>query len=220
MVLEYCLQLFRRKEKSDANADADKENDSLESGAVDDKMNPQLHEPILKNLEKLRNVLEAKPFDLNWLVNKFENVVNEWHDGTLDNSILKSCRYSGLSAGQNKRRLPTQTTPESGAKKHRKADLSGLKRSRAALNNNHGEDPLDESREIAKECTGVARGARDETSDKRERERHDTSNNSPPTPNAGTAEATSSKEKSPTRGMNFYEEKKVKSRRPQNDKYG
>ena len=205
MVLEYCLQLFRRKEKSDANADADKENDSLESGAVDDKMNPQLHEPVLKNLEELRDVLEAKPFDLNWLVNKFEKVINEWHDETLANSVLMACHYSGRTTD-----LP-QPTRESGVNQHRQANLSGLKRSRAALSNNHGEDPLDESREIAKECTGVAHATRAKSSERRKKQRQDTSTNSPPTPNEGAADA-STKAKSPARGPRFYEENKVSSR--------
>ena len=190
---------------------ADSQNDSEEpEEAVADDVNPKLHEPVLKNLDELKVILEARPFNLDWLVAAAEKVLRECH------SALQTPCGTDLGASRAGHLHYQATTAESGAPMHpqsRQADLNSLQRGRDALNNDHGNDPLEESREIAEECTGISR----RTNPAQPIESLEMpspkspNNNDPPTSDVDATDDEPSPKKSPKRGKRFYDKQKLKS---------
>lgn len=122
---------------------------------------------VLKNLEDLKEILSVKPFDLKWIQHRMESLVLAWNE-----ACFGSAKPTLLSLGYNRHnkakqqqrcfmspnRLSRQTTPRSRLDKRRLKELdSRLKRKRDALRENHGEDPLEASRELAEQATGILR---------------------------------------------------------------
>jgi Myb-like DNA-binding domain len=137
----------------------------------------------LKNLEDLSTLLADKPFNLDWLERKLVGLVEKWDNicfGSYQPLLVRlkyKSRAKSLFHGKQRQkttnRMKLQTTPESGRRRagikpprsregvRRFAEeLENLKRNRQALRNDHGEDPLETSRELAEKATGVARAGR------------------------------------------------------------
>jgi hypothetical protein len=119
--------------------------------------------PVLKDLERLEAILGAKPFNLTFLQNKLENLIQTWNTkcfGGTEATLFK-LKYSLPSCireaqtQQSKARAVAQGSPIR-SPVHR-SELSSLRRGRTALRDEHGEDPLEVSRKIAEKTTGVAR---------------------------------------------------------------
>ena len=120
---------------------------------------------VLKNLEDLKEILRAKPWDLIWLQSRIDRLIWLWNEECfgVNQPYLEVIKYHGAtrrgannhtprkrrgSTGATKRSLDPRTPPT--RNKVERADvLETLKRRRNALNKNHGDDPLIESRKIA-----------------------------------------------------------------------
>jgi Myb-like DNA-binding domain len=113
-------------------------------------INPQ---PILRNLEELKDVLGVKPFSLLWFQSRLEQLVWMWNEACfgLQQPYLQIISYHE----NDRRRLGTPrsrnpaTPPRPPAPEFFEV-LATLKRRREALRENHGADPLSESRRVAK----------------------------------------------------------------------
>ena len=140
VVKRYLLRLF----VSDAAAAASEE--------------AQNHQPILRNLEELKDLLGAKPFSLLWFQNRLEQLVWLWNEACFGTQqpYLRLISYhendrreSGTP--RSRRTSPGPTTPSRPTADAGNTEvLATLKRRREALRQNHGDDPLSESRRIAK----------------------------------------------------------------------
>jgi Myb-like DNA-binding domain len=122
----------------------------------DEGLPPQ---PILKNLEDLKEVLSIKPFNLNWLQGRIESLIWLWNlecFGTKQ-PYLEYVEYHDVSRREHYNSTPWNSrvsvtapnTPPARSTGKRKAILETLKRRRDALSKNHGDDPLIESRKLA-----------------------------------------------------------------------
>lgn len=140
-----------------APAGIDAEDDEYNDGAP-----PQI---VLKNLEDLKEVLGTKPFDLVWLQGRIDQIVWKWneecfgstkphledigyHDIVQRDSINRTPRNRRVHVGAAQG-SPGPKTPPARDKGERTNVLETLKRRRDALNKNHGDDPLSESRKLA-----------------------------------------------------------------------
>ena len=153
--------LYRLFLPSDDNDPASTSNDEDED---DDFAPPQA---ILKNIEDLKEVLRTKPLDLLWLQSRIDRLIWLWneecfgtnqpylnlikyHDAERGGLTVKTRtplnRGHGLSATN---RSSDPKTPPARDKEERVDVLETLKRRRNALNKNHGDDPLIESRKLA-----------------------------------------------------------------------
>ena len=198
LIRKYGLTLFVRKE-----SEGEEDIESDEEEQLPDELNPDKHRPVLKTLEELEPILRERPFDLNWLVSRVEKVVQELNAEVKGGkAVLYQLGYRlPVDAGATPprhRRLRYQTTPQS-----RRAELSSLKRGRDALRDDHGEDPLEESRELAEKAKRALQSEKAETGRKDE----DDDDNFIA---GGGGDGTPSKE-SPKKGKEFYEEKKTKA---------
>jgi len=186
--------LFQRKE----NRDDDEEEDAEDKDLADD-YNPKKHVPVLKDLEELQKIFQERPYNLDWLVSKVEKVLKQCN--------ANACPHDEPSA--KRQNLPNQTTPESRRRKPKNAGkLSSLKRGRAALRDQHGDDPLEESREIAEQATGVAA--------RRSAQKHSTQKKTAfvatdDIPEIDDVEEDGDEPTKKAKNKPFYEEKKTKS---------
>lgn len=125
-----------------------------EASATLEAINPQ---PILRNLDELKEILGAKPFSLLWFQSRLEQLVWMWNEACFG---LQQPYLQLISYHENDRRNPgtprsrrasrAPATPPRQPPAGNTEVLATLKRRREALRENHGADPLSESRRIAK----------------------------------------------------------------------
>lgn len=183
----------------------------------DDEQNLPAPQPILKNLEDLKEILSVKPYNLKWWQGRLETLLSEWNEQCFGKNLpsLIVLGYNRPLKPKSKSRMSRQTTPRSRASPARSIELDGLQRGRIALRDDHGEDPLETSRELAEQATGIPRAARSNHG-------HWTEGNETPTTrrrrsvtnNEENADAEERTSKRPDRseGRSLYEDKKSKSK--------
>jgi Myb-like DNA-binding domain len=117
-------------------------------------INPQ---PILRNVEELKEILGAKPFSLLWFQSRLEQLVWMWNEACygLQQPYLQLISYHEIDrrnpgTPRSRRASRTPATPPRPPPPGNTEVLATLKRRREALRENHGADPLSESRRIAK----------------------------------------------------------------------
>lgn len=131
----------------------------------------------LKPIHEIQNVLSAQPFSLEWLQDNTELLVNWWNfhifqddPALLKNgyrieerdvlALIRKPRHKRYQAVQDRASLtPGRTSSVASAEKQQRtpghgrmsrADIEELRQGRQALKANHGDDPLESSRKLAK----------------------------------------------------------------------
>jgi len=207
------MMLFLRKEEDDSDSD---EEDDVDEGQTPDEINPDKHQPVLKNLEDLAPILRERPYSLDWLVGRIEKAVRQWDKEIIEgtHAVLYQRRYHlPLSDGErdpamttpHKQRLPYQTTPQS-----RRKELSSLKGGRAALREDHGEDPLEESRQLAEKAKRLARVTRSQSKKEQSSKDDDSMVDGGGGGNDSDEDHDTPLKGSPKKGKSSYEEKRTK----------
>lgn len=153
IVQRFIFILFVRLDEENEDANSDFKND----------LDPKKHLPRLKNVEDLVSILHERPFDLNWLIGKIDHLIQSWDltlqeqspptKKVLPQSMAPStCGQASIDLIQKPHPQPMTPHGYPGV-----AALDCLKQSRDALRDEHGEDPLETSREVAEKATGVPR---------------------------------------------------------------
>jgi hypothetical protein len=140
----------------------DNDPDAASNGEDYDGATPK---PVLKNIEDLKDVLGTKPLNLTWLQKRIDQLIWSWNEECFGSApaYLEEIKYHDTARQQPNNRMflnrnggvgatkgsSHPKTPPARDKEDRVDVLETLKRRRNALNKNHGDDPLIESRKIA-----------------------------------------------------------------------
>jgi hypothetical protein len=153
VVRKHLYRLFLPAEDTEPASMSNDDDD----GDINDDEPPK---DVLKSLEDLKEILRAKPWNLIWLQSRIDRLIWLWNDECFGVNVphLEVIKYHdatrrdasnrSVSVGATKGSLDPKTPPT--RNKGERADvLETLKRRRNALNKNHGDDPLIESRKLA-----------------------------------------------------------------------
>jgi hypothetical protein len=116
-------------------------------------------EPELADIKHIAAVMQERPFSLEYLQERIEKIITKWRHYCFGNS--QAYLYGFLQPLEAVVRSPSNNMRGKGSQrktaKKRKQAVATLQEHRKHLDQNHGDDPLDESRDIAEKATGKPR---------------------------------------------------------------
>jgi len=141
----------------------------------------QEEEPQLESVKTIIALFDERPLNLFYVQDKLEAVVRKWNIETfgIEDPALFKCRYDIprgtqlsliASSPPNIRRAShvIMAPPSTPARQETTAELVALQEGRARLNQEHGEDPLDESLTLAAAARNMNKRRRVDSDDEEE----------------------------------------------------